>query len=463
MRKSENKTSEKIMMNNLFVLITSTVLLLCVMLFISMGHEMLEQETAKTYSIMSSLKENRIDSLHDWRILSNNSLLNPKTDYLSIYDKTAHGGKTHFYSPNAYKLIHSKLYKLPFFDNIYYSSKFGYLYYVSETFKGIHYHLWHSLKDDIVLMNRILEVGLVVLILVISICIVYTKIIVSKLTKPLNDLALNANKLVTSNKSDDLLCVPANASIEVKNLTENFNQLLVQLHSQNKREKDFISNATHELKTPIATIKSNVQLIKRRGKEHPEVIPKSFEYIEEETNLMQQLINQLLMLSKEKHSEVSKQKINLGNLVKKVVDDIQPTIKQSIQINEVSDQYIFADKLMVNLMITNIINNASKYSKTNTDIHISLVPIKNNIQLKIADEGIGISKEDKQHVFERFYRSQNVRGNVKGNGLGLSLVAQLAKINHIKIQIKDNYPVGTIFVLTFERSIDGEKVNGIIQ
>lgn len=453
MANKKKKTSEKIMTNNILMLVILTVLSLCLMLFISMGHEILEQETNTTSSIMSSLKESKIDSLHDWKVLSNNSLLNPKTDYLYIYDETAHGGKTHFYSNDTYKLKHSKLYKLPFFNNIYYSSKFGYLYYVSETVKGIHYHLWHSLKDDVTLMNRIIEIGLIVLVLTVLMCLVYTKILVSKLTKPLNDLALNANKLVTSNGINNLLNIPTNASIEVENLIDNFNKLLVQLHNQNKREKNFISNATHELKTPIATIKSNVQLIKRRGKEHPEIIPKSFEYIEEETNLMQQLVDQLLMLSKQRYSEISKQRIDLGNLIREIINDVQPTIKQTIEFNNVSGQYIFADKVMVNLMITNIINNASKYSETNTNIHISLVSLKNDIQLQIADEGIGISKEDKQHVFERFYRSPDVRGNVSGNGLGLSLVAQLAKLNHIKIQIEDNHPKGTIFSLIFERKL----------
>lgn len=453
MTKKENKvqTSEKIMTGKIISLVVISVLLLCVALLVGVGHEILEQEDQQATGTLRSLKRTEIDSRHDWRILNENSLLNPKTNFVYIYDPTAHDGHTHFYSPKTYHLLHSKLKKVPLFNNVYYSSKFGLLYYVTGTSKGIHYHLWEKLDDEFSLMIRIIEASLLVLGITILISLVYVKVIVAQLTQPLNDLTKNANQLVKTNQTESLLKVPAGASVEVQNLTSNFNQLLDQLKQQNKRERDFISNATHELKTPIATIKSNVQLIKRRGKEHPEIVTKAFNYIDDETKLMQDLIDQLLMISKEGHLQANRRIINLTNLIKQIKDDVQPTIKQQINLELADNQAVIADETMLTVIITNLINNAAKYSKEDTQIHITLIPYGEQVRLNVADQGIGISEEEKQHIFERFYRGANIRGSIQGNGLGLSLVAELAKLNNIQIKLENNHPHGTIFSLIFER------------
>lgn len=454
MMKKNNRTaqtSEKIMTGKIISLVIVSVLLLCFALLVGIGHEMLEQEDHQATGTLVSLKKTKIDSRHDWRILKENSLLNPKTNYVYIYDRTAHDGHTHFYSPKTYQLLHSKMTKIPVSDNLYYSSKFGFLYHVSGVSKSIRYYLWVNINDKFSLMLRIVEVSLLILGITILISLVYIKLIVSQLTQPLNDLTKNADQLVKTNQTDALLKVPVKASVEVQNLTANFNQLLKQLKQQNKRERDFISNATHELKTPIATIKSNVQLIKRRGKEHPEIVARAFSYINDETKLMQNLIDQLLMISKEGHLQSNQKKISLTNLVKQIKDDLQPTIKQKIKLELSGNQKVVADKTMLTIIITNLINNAAKYSEQNTQIHLTLIPYGKQVRLNIADQGIGISQAEKSHIFERFYRGADVRGTIQGNGLGLSLVAELSKINHIQIKLSDNHPQGTIFSLIFNR------------
>lgn len=452
-KKEKNKiqTSEKIMTGKIISLVVISILLLSVALLVGVGHEMLEQEEQNANTTLTSLERTEIDSRHDWHILNENSLLNLKTNYVYIYDPTAHDGHTHFYSPQTKQLLHSKLKQIPLFDNLYYNSKFGLLCYVTGTSKGIHYHLWEKINADFLLMIRIIEISILILGITILISLVYVKVIVAQLTQPLNDLTKNANQLIKTNQTEDLLRVPAGSSVEVQNLTSNFNQLLKQLKQQNKRERDFISNATHELKTPIATIKSNVQLIKRRGKEHPEIITKAFNYIDDETRLMQKLIDQLLMISKEGHLQSNQKLINLSDLIRQIKNDIQPTIKQKINLELTDNQNVVADETMLTVIITNLINNAAKYSADDTQIHITLVPYGKQIRLNIADQGMGISEEEKQHIFERFYRGVNVRGTIQGSGLGLSLVAELVKVNNIQVKLADNHPHGTIFSLIFER------------
>lgn len=238
MTKKENKgqPSEKIMTGKIISLVVISVLLLCVTLLVGVGHEILEQEDQQATGTLRSLKRTEIDSRHDWRILNENSLLNSKTNFVYIYDPTAHDGHTHFYSPKTDRLLHSKIQKVPLFDNVYYSSKFGLLYYVTGTLKGIHYYLWEKLDDEFTLMMRIIEVSLLVLAFTILISLVYIKVIVAQLTQPLNDLTKNADQLVKTNQTESLLKVPAKTSVEVQNLTSNFNQLLDQLKKQNKRE-----------------------------------------------------------------------------------------------------------------------------------------------------------------------------------------------------------------------------------
>lgn len=166
---------------------------------------------------------------------------------------------------------------------------------------------------------------------------------------------------------------------------------------------------------------------------------------------MQNLIDQLLMISKEGHLQANRRIINLTNLLKQIKDDLQPTINQQINLDLVDNQAVFADETMLTVIITNLINNAAKYSKDDTQIHITLVPYGKQVQLNVVDQGIGISEEEKQHIFERFYHGANIRGSIQGNGLGLSLVAELAKLNNIQIKLDNNHPHGTIFSLIFER------------
>ena len=444
-------SSEKIITRRVIWLVLIIVMFFSISLLIGIDHEILEQESRKANNTLTLIERTEIDSPHDWRILRQNNLLNVKTNFVYIYDKTAHGGQKHFYSPQTKSLMNHKLIQVKPFDNIYYSPKFGFLYYVSGSSKGINYHIWRSVKDEISLMNRIIQVSILMLIIFVLISLVYIKITALQLSSPLNQLSNNVEHLIENNKLKTNLKVPQNASVEVEKLTLKFNELLKQLNNQNQREKDFISNATHELKTPIATIKSNVQLIKRRGQQHPEIIAKSFNYIDSEVNLMQDLVDQLLMISRESHLKVSKEMIDLTALVQEIISNTQPMVSQQIRSDIAPDQTIIGDKVMINLIITNILNNAVKYSDASSSIHISLVPFGNKVRLNIADKGIGITPEEKKHIFERFYRSPNVRGNVQGNGLGLSLVSQLSNLNNIQIDIQDNQPHGTIFSLIFER------------
>ncbi|WP_243676890.1 sensor histidine kinase [Secundilactobacillus collinoides] len=104
-------------------------------------------------------------------------------------------------------------------------------------------------------------------------------------------------------------------------------------------------------------------------------------------------------------------------------------------------------------IVTNLLNNASKYAEPNTTIKLVLKLINDQTVIQVIDEGSGIAAEDKAHIFERFYRSSNVRGTIPGTGLGLAIVAELASLNGAKLTLNDNVPQGSIFSVRFGKRV----------
>lgn len=442
------QTTDHIMSYKLIWFVIISMFILCGSLVVGVGHEMIEQEAQSTDQTMDALQNTQIDSKHDWKIWEKNSLLNDDTEYVHIHGESTKHGKINFYSPNTKELIEDKLFKIPFTEHLYYNDDSGILYYQEASNDDIHFDLWTSMEYQTKLLKRIIVVCAIIFIVSVLVSIIYIRLITVQLTEPLSRLTYNVQEQ-TKNHTRNLLPVPSQP-LEVYTLATTFNALIKQLNRQYEKEKSFISNATHQLKTPIATIKSNVQLIERHGKEHPEIIERSLKYIGEESNIMQKLIDQLLMLSKNDQLKMNFKKYNLSQELKYQVEKLQSNLKQQLILDSQEDLFITADEALVNQIIINVVSNAGKYSPANSTIQLHLFKNENNLpQLDIIDEGSGISDEDKKHIFERFYRSSSVRGKIKGTGLGLTLAFELAKLNNINILVADNHPQGTIFTLIF--------------
>jgi two-component system phosphate regulon sensor histidine kinase PhoR len=216
-------------------------------------------------------------------------------------------------------------------------------------------------------------------------------------------------------------------------------------------KKDFINNMTHELKTPLATISLAVDALKS-SKVNTD--PKSVDYfssiIKEENIRMNKHVETILQAAQldKKENELNKQEVELHDLILGVVDSFKLQLEgkpSNVQtILEASPSIIKADEEHILHVLSNLIDNAIKYSKTEIDISIQTKTLNNKTCIRIVDKGIGMDANARKHIFEKFYRahSGNVH-DVKGYGLGMSYVKWVIDTHKGQITVHSEIGVGT--------------------
>ncbi|HTH83689.1 MAG TPA: HAMP domain-containing sensor histidine kinase [Mucilaginibacter sp.] len=236
----------------------------------------------------------------------------------------------------------------------------------------------------------------------------------------------------------------------------------IYLHKSFRREKklqeqkkNFLLSVTHELKSPLASIKLLLQTIQKRDLNKAQIldfINKSLLDIER----LDDMVENMLLASKIENSSYTfpKANFNLSVLVDSIVNRLQLTKcdgnQQIINAEIESKIEITGDKFALTSVVTNLIENAVKYSGPCETVDVKLFSKEGRIHLQVADHGIGIADEEKSRIFDRFYRvgSEETR-NTKGTGLGLYIVKQVLDKHEASIRVKDNRPVGSIFEVVF--------------
>lgn len=201
-------------------------------------------------------------------------------------------------------------------------------------------------------------------------------------------------------------------------------------------QKEFVSNASHELRTPLASLKSQIEVALRSKKiselEFRELLQSNLD----DVNNMANLSNYLLKLNKYQTKKIEFKKCDLSMIVKEVVG------KKDIKINLVKT-IVNGDRDSLKELVNILVDNAIKYGN-GKEISISL----KNKTLKIVDNGMGISKEDLPHIFDRFFRGDKARSH-DGYGLGLSIAKQIAENHNAKIKVESKLGAGTTFKVIF--------------
>jgi signal transduction histidine kinase len=222
-----------------------------------------------------------------------------------------------------------------------------------------------------------------------------------------------------------------------------------------EQKKNFLLSVTHELKSPLASIKLLLQTIQKRDLTKAQIldfINKSLLDIER----LDDMVENMLLASKIENSSYTfpKANFNLSVLVDSIVNRLQLTKcdgnQQIINAEIESKIEITGDKFALTSVVTNLIENAVKYSGPCETVDVKLFSKEGRIHLQVADHGIGIADEEKGRIFDRFYRvgSEETR-NTKGTGLGLYIVKQVLDKHEASIRVKDNRPVGSIFEVVF--------------
>jgi heavy metal sensor kinase len=270
-----------------------------------------------------------------------------------------------------------------------------------------------------------------------------------KMLSPINQITETAREISFSDL-DRRLSVRG-PDDELKKLAVTFNSMLDRLETSFKSQKQFVSDASHELRTPISVIKGYVDLLDRWGKEKPEVRDEAIQAIKNETDNMKQLIENLLLLARGDDSELIKEEeqFNINNLISSIIKefqlmekDVDFEYKENEKINFYGDPNLFKQLFRI------FIENAVKFTFGEGEIKIEINEKKKELYFSIEDNGPGIEKENLPYVFDRFYQADKSRSRKQeGSGLGLAIAKQIVDSYDGEIKVDSSLGKGTKFII----------------
>ena len=337
--------------------------------------------------------------------------------------------------------------------NIYQVENKKFLYYDTrlqdedDWIRGI-YPLGKVQKEIETLWN--IAIALSVLFLIFVVIVGYR--IIKNAFKPVKQISNTALEIKRSKDFSNRIELDDSNDDEIHKMASTFNEMLDTVEEVFIHEKQFSSDVSHELRTPITVILAQSDYALQYS-DTVEEAKESLEVINRHAKRMTNLINQIMELSKlERQKEIEKERINLSNIVLQLLEDYKPLLESknlNLVYNVEKDLRIQGNKIMLERVFLNILMNAVKFTKTN--IEVSLTRDDKTAVLKIRDDGIGISEENKKFIWERFYQvndSRNKEEN-KGSGLGLSMVKKIVDLHSATIDLESELEQGTCFTIKF--------------
>jgi len=282
-------------------------------------------------------------------------------------------------------------------------------------------------------------------------------LILSKALRPLEDMTKTA-EMIEKGDLSRRISVSARED-ETASLGKALNSMLDRLENAIRKERQFSSDASHELKTPVAVMMNAGEQLLRHADPSDRELSEAARMVVQESGRMNRIITQLLILTRgdngKQHPEI--EMIDLNELLKDVAEDQQERAgsrRIRLELETCSGLKIEADQTMITQVFMNLIENALKYGKEGGYVRIALTEKENEAEVRVEDNGIGISGEDLPHVFERFYRADRSRDR-SGTGLGLSITEQIIRLHGGKIRAESRPGEGTVFTVTLNKKYAG--------
>lgn len=229
-------------------------------------------------------------------------------------------------------------------------------------------------------------------------------------------------------------------------------ELRISLEQQN-----FMIAITHELKTPISVARLNLETMQKRKLDEAQQ-QRLMQTTLEETKRLDALCNNMLLSSQIEAGgyRITMEETNISELVGKCVQDfVSRYPQQKIEAYIAQDIFINGDRLLLQMLVNNLIDNAIKYGAKDHPVTVLLSEHGNKIILQVKDRGKGIAAEEREKIFSKFYRVGNsATKSAKGTGLGLYLSKKISKQHNANISVTDNSPNGAIFTVTLHASIE---------
>lgn len=304
-----------------------------------------------------------------------------------------------------------------------------------------------SLSDGEEYINRLFSIALIMLPLVLAVALVGGYIITKRAFLPVANITQTANSIA---KSGDLSQrIKLDGDDEIHMLARTFDNLFDKIEAAFEKEKRFTADASHELRTPLAVIVSQSEY----AVEHIENAPDALSEILIQARGMSRMIDQLLTFARIDNGTqvLCMESVNISELFELVAlqqSENAKTKEISVHCNIAPNLSIKGDEIAIVRMLINLVENAVRYGKEGGNIWLSLCESEHEVVGCVCDDGIGISRKDKEHIWERLYRAEASRGS-EGCGLGLAMVKWIVEAHGGRITVESELGKGSSFTFAF--------------
>ena len=284
-------------------------------------------------------------------------------------------------------------------------------------------------------------------------------IIINGAFRPINNMRKTAKEIANSNDLTQRIS-EYDGSDEIHSLTKTFNKMLDKVESSFNKEKQFTSDASHELRTPISVILTECEYgeVCLEKIEDVEELKEIFASIKYQANKMSKLVSELLMISRmdSNRLKIHFEDTNVSELLTFVCEEQVEIQKKNISLiqNINPDIYCEVDRLLITRLFVNLISNAYQYSEENTKIEVNLYEENNKVVFSVKDEGIGIAKEDIEKIWDRFYQvdSSRVEDGNSSSGLGLPMVKWISACHKGNLEVISELNKGSTFIFRIDNN-----------
>lgn len=282
----------------------------------------------------------------------------------------------------------------------------------------------------------------------------------SAYTTPDGEYAIAFVSDISLRKASEEALLKLNAELEQKVLerTRSLTEALAKEIELNEMKSRFVSLASHEFRTPLSTIQSSAYLISQYTKaSDQEKREKHIQRIASSVTTLTDILNDFLSVGKieEGKTQVRYNNFSVTDITKSIIEELSTIKKSGQQIiyQHTGEEMITLDHSLYKHIVVNLLSNAIKFSNEGQEISISTQHRKNEFTITVTDYGIGIPPEDLEHLFDRFYRGNNV-STIQGTGLGLYIVSKYTELMNGKIICTSELDKGTIFTIHFKQKTD---------
>ncbi|HEY9843133.1 MAG TPA: ATP-binding protein [Candidatus Obscuribacterales bacterium] len=316
------------------------------------------------------------------------------------------------------------------------------------------------LRENDTILGQALLTGLLELLLSVAVTLALVPWLTRRALSPMVQIT-NEVQEMGGEELDRRVDLKSLAPDEIRQLAETFNGLLDRISEAFAQQEQFIADASHELRSPLTVIRGNAQLVRKRGREHPELFDECLDNVLEETHRLERLVTDLLMLARSRSPLSQHQPLDLVALIRQTVQTFQPLHPQ-IQVQlPATPIWVEGDPDGIKRVMINLIDNALRVIDGQGRVEIACRMLGEQAEVSVQDNGSGIDPHHLPHLFDRFYRVDTARSRAGGgSGLGLAISRQLLESHGGRIAVHSELGRGSRFVfwlpLLIEETTDEE-------